>query len=208
MATNIDYYFAGSSPFTYLGHQAILDVAKRHDILLNFKPVNPAGVWKESGSVPLPQRTPTRKRYRFLELQRIAHMRNLPINLEPAHFPVDPTLADCCVIVLGMQGKNPADYMNRVFSAVWTQEANIADETAIAELLTESGFEPAAIIEAAKSNEVAEMRHLYTEEAAGNDAVGVPAFVLNGEVFWGQDRIEFIDHALTTGRAPFGQPPS
>lgn len=208
MATIIDYYFAGSSPFTYLGHQAILDVAKRHDAALNYKPVDPAGVWKESGSVPLPQRTPTRKRYRFLELQRIAHMRNMPINLQPAHFPVDPTLADCCVIVLSMQGNDPADYMSRVFSAVWTQEANIANETTIADLLTESGFEPAAVIAAAKSDEVAKTRRLHTEEAASNDAVGVPAFVLNGEVFWGQDRIEFIDHALTTDRAPFGQPPT
>ena len=163
-------------------------------------------MWKESGSVPLPQRAPTRQRYRFLELQRIADMRNLPINLQPAYFPVDPTLADCCVIVLQLQDHDPADYMGRLFSAVWTQEANIADEGQIASLLTESGFEAAAVIETAKSQKTQDLREQFTEEAASNDAVGVPAFVLNGEVFWGQDRIEFIDHALSTGRAPFSQP--
>ena len=208
MVPAIDYYFAGSSPFTYLGHQAIRDVAKRHGAVVNFKPVDPAGVWKESGSVPLPQRTPTRQRYRFLELQRIADMRKLPINLQPAFFPADPSLADCCVIVLQAQNLDPADYMAQVFAAVWVQDRNIADPAEVAELLAESGFEAEAIIAAAQSAETQQKRQDFTEEAASVDAVGVPAFVLNGEVFWGQDRIEFIDHALATGRAPFKQPGS
>ena len=206
MAKSIDYYFAGSSPFAYLGHAAILDVAKRHGVKLNFKPVDPAAVWKESGSVPLPQRTPTRQRYRFLELQRVAHMRNLPINLQPAYFPVDPTLADSCVIALHVQGQNPAAYMTRVFQGVWTQEKNIADKEVITEMLNSCGFDASKIIELAKSQEAQDLRAQYSEEAASADAVGVPAFVLEGEVFWGQDRIEFIDHALVTGRAAFSQP--
>ena len=208
MTKSIDYYFAGSSPFAYLGHAAILDVAKRHGVTLNFKPVDPALVWKESGSVPLPQRSPTRQRYRFLELQRIAHMRDLPINLQPAYFPVDPTLADCCVIALQNQGHDPANYMGQVFRGVWTQERNIADEDVIAQMLTSCGFDAAETIRAAKSQEVRDLRARFSDEAAKADAVGVPAFVLDGEVFWGQDRIEFIDHALSTGRDPFGQPPS
>ncbi|MEM6499509.1 MAG: 2-hydroxychromene-2-carboxylate isomerase, partial [Pseudomonadota bacterium] len=191
MARSIDYYFAGSSPFTYLGHAAILDVAKRHGVNLNYKPVDPASVWKESGSVPLPQRTPTRQRYRFLELQRIAHMRDLPINLKPAFFPVDPTLADCCVIALKNQGKDPSSYMEQVFQGVWTQEKNIADEEVIFEFLSSSGVDTKEILETAKSPEVRALRFQYSNEAAEADAVGVPAFALDGEVFWGQDRIEF-----------------
>lgn len=206
MTKSIDYYFAGSSPFAYLGHKAILDVAKRHGVSLLFKPVDPALVWKESGSVPLPQRTPTRKRYRFLELQRIAHMRGLPINLQPAYFPVDPTLADCCVIALQNLNHDPADYMGRVFQSVWTQGKNIADQNVIGDLLVACGHDAAETIEMAKSQQVLDLRAKYSDEAAQADAVGVPAFVLDGEVFWGQDRIEFIDHALSTGRAPFDQP--
>ena len=206
MARSIDYYFAGSSPFTYLGHAAIRDVAQRHGVTLNYKPVDPGLVWKESGSVPLPQRTPTRQRYRFLELQRIAEMRNLPINLQPAYFPVDPTLADCCAIVLQNQEHDPADYMAEVFEGVWAQEKNIADEEVIADILSNLDIKAADILEAAKSEEIRDLRTQYSNEAAKADAVGVPAFVLNGEVFWGQDRIEFIDHALSTNRAPFVQP--
>ena len=189
MATTIDYFFAGSSPFTYLGHQAICDVAARHGAKLNYKPVNPAGVWKESGSVPLPQRIPTRKRYRFLELQRIADMRGLPINLQPANFPVDPTMADGCVTALTQQGSDPTEYMGQIFAAIWTQEVNIADEDVIASRLTACGFDARSIIAAAHSQEVQDLRMRFTDEAAQSDAVGVPAFVLNGEVFWGQDRI-------------------
>lgn len=206
MTTKIDYYFAGSSPFTYLGHRAICDVAHRHGVHLNFKPVNPMGVWEKSGSVPLPQRSKLRQRYRFVELQRIAVHRNLQINLRPAHFPVDPTLADCCAIVIQQAGNNPADYMERVFSSVWSQELDISDLNVVGGLLTDCGFDADTVIVEAQSSSIRQKRTRYTQEAANADAVGVPAFVLNGEVFWGQDRIEFIDHALTTGRAPFHAP--
>ncbi|MGI9366471.1 MAG: 2-hydroxychromene-2-carboxylate isomerase, partial [Rhizobiaceae bacterium] len=180
--------------------------AHRHGVHLNFKPVNPKGVWEKSGSVPLPQRSKLRQRYRFVELQRIAALRNLQINLQPAHFPVDPTLADCCAIVIQQAGNNPADYMERVFGGVWTQELDISDLNVVGGLLTDCGFDADTVIVEAQSSSIRQKRTRYTLEAANADAVGVPAFVLNGEVFWGQDRIEFIDHALTTGRAPFQAP--
>ena len=96
--------------------------------------------------------------------------------------------------------------MAAVFQGVWTQDRNIADEDVIAEILSNLDIKAADIIEAAKSVGIRDLRTQYSNEAAKADAVGVPAFVLNGEVFWGQDRIEFIDHALSTNRAPFAQP--
>ena len=98
--SGIDYYFTSISPFTYLGHKAITDVAERHGATIAFKPVNLGGVWAESGAVPMPQRTPMRQRYRLIELQRAAELRGLPITPKPAHFPVDPSLADHTVIAV------------------------------------------------------------------------------------------------------------
>src|SRR5690606_7245554 len=123
--TAIDYYFICSSPFAYLGHQAFHALAQEHGAEIRYKPISIMGVWEKSGSVPLPQRTPLRQRYRRIELQRIAGMRGLPLNLEPKFFPVDPALADGCVVALVERGENPAGFIWRAHQGVWAAEENI-----------------------------------------------------------------------------------
>lgn len=200
--TNIDYYFFSISPFTYLGHQAIVDVAAKHGATLNIKPSNLMAIWEVSGAVPPPQRPPVRQRHRILEIVRCADIRGLPINKSPAHFPVDATLADNSIIALIEMGENPVDYMDDVFAAVWVNEQNISDETVLAGLLTKHGFDAETVLAKAKTEEVSAIRSRNAQDAVNADAVGVPAYVVNGEVFWGQDRVEHIDHMLTTGRDP------
>ena len=78
----------------------------------------------------------------------------------------------------------------------------MADEATVRAALIASGHDADAIIEAAGSQSVADERAANTQAAIDADAVGVPAYVLNGEVFWGQDRIEYLDQALKTKRAP------
>jgi 2-hydroxychromene-2-carboxylate isomerase len=200
---HIDYYFAGASPFSYLGHRAIEDVARRHGHGIAYKPVNLMALWENSGGVPPAKRPPVRQRYRLVELQRAAEMRGLPINLAPRHFPVDATLADQAVIALLQARQDPSDYMFRIFSAVWARDENISDPAVIEACLDECGFDGAAMLEAAQSVDIAAIREQNTAEAIAAGAIGVPAYVLNGEVFWGQDRVEWIDHALAVGRQPF-----
>lgn len=201
--TNIDYYFFSISPFTYLGHKAIVDVAAKHGATLNIKPSNLMAIWEVSGAVPPPQRPPVRQRHRLLEIVRSADIRGLPINKSPAHFPVDASLADNSIIALLEMGENPVDYMGDVFAAVWVNEQNIADEEVLSSLLKKRGFDAEAVLAMAKTEEIAAIRARNAQDAVDADAVGVPAYVVNGEVFWGQDRIEHIDHMLTTGREPF-----
>ncbi|MEM7302528.1 MAG: 2-hydroxychromene-2-carboxylate isomerase [Pseudomonadota bacterium] len=203
MSAVIDYYYFGASPFTYFGHDAIQEVAQKHGASLNVKPVNLMGVWAESGAQPPAQRPPVRQRYRFLELQRIAEQRGKAINYKPAFFPADMTLADSATIAILLGGGDPLPYMGRVFAGVWEDEANLADRDEVAKRLTETGHDADEIIARAESGEVAAVREQNTRDATAADAVGVPAYVLNGEVFWGQDRIEFIDAALASGREPF-----
>lgn len=200
---HIDYFYTSSSPFSYLGHRAIEAVAKKQGCGIAYRPIDLKAVWAISGAVGPAERPPVRQRYRLLELQRVAEWRGLPINLKPRHFPVDPTLADRATIAILEARQDPSDYMFEIFSAIWARDENISDPAIVEKYLEECGFDAEALLEAAQSDEVGGIRQRNTEAAIEADAVGVPAYVVNGEVFWGQDRIEWIDRALETGRAPF-----
>lgn len=203
MAASIDYFLTSVSPWTYLGHDPARELAAKHGAALNVRPVNLGEMFKVSGQVALGERAPVRQRYRFIELQRYAEMRGKKMNFKPKHFPTNPALADHTICAIVADGGDPFDYMGRVFAAVWADERDVADEAVIADLLAACGFDPDTVIARAKTAEVAAIRAKNTEDAIAADATGVPSFVLNGEPFWGQDKLDALDHALTTGRGPY-----
>ena len=199
----IDYFMTSVSPWTYLGHRPIQEVARRHGADLVVKPVNLGELFKVSGQVPLGERPAVRQRYRLIELQRFAEMRGRKVNLKPKHFPTDPTLADHTIIAVIEAGHDPFDYMDSVLSAVWADDLQIADEAVLERLIGNAGLDPRAVLDAAKSPAVADIRARNSRDAVAVDAVGVPSYVLGGEPFWGQDRIDILERALSSGRAPF-----
>jgi len=203
MPAVIDYYLTSVSPFTYLGHQTFRAIAHKHGVSVRVKPVNLGPVFENSGVLPIAKRPPVRLRYRLIELQRVANYRGMPIHTKPKFWPVDPTLADHTIIAVIEAGHDPLSYMDRVFASVWANEEDIADPNTLALHLKAEGFDADAILQKAGSPEAAEIRAGNTQEAIAADAVGVPCWVLNGEPFWGQDRLEYLDQALADGRSPF-----
>ena len=197
----IDYYLTSSSPFNYLGFKPIQDVAAKHGYTLNIRPVNIRGIWAETGAVPPAERPPIRQRMRLVELERFALHRGVPLNKEPKFFPVDPTLADKTIIALIEQDKDPQPYMAGIFASVWVHEKNIADETTLIDLLNEHNHNPEKTLELAKSVEITTIRDENTQLSVKAGALGVPSYVLNGECFWGQDRISLLEEAITTRRS-------
>lgn len=203
MSVSLDYYFTSISPFTYLGHKAFIKTASKHGATINYRPVDLMGLWEVSGAVPPDQRPAVRQRYRAVELQRIAERRSLRINIKPEHFPVDPSLADHCVIAIVSSNGNPDLFMRGIFAAVWLDDKNISDTAVISRCLQAAGHNVESVVDMAMTDESATVREQNTRDAIGVDAVGVPTYVLNGEAFWGQDRIKYLESALASGRGAY-----
>jgi len=197
MSQQIDYYFTSLSPFTYLGHQTLLQIAEQHEVKIQFKPVKLGQVFGESGAKPLPERPKCRQEYRLVELKRWAKKRELAINLHPAHFPTDPTLADRCVIALQESGQDAGAFINQVLAACWVEDKNIADADVLRELLTVLKFNADEVIQQAQFQSTQVVYDANTLDAIELGVLGAPSYMLDGEQFWGQDRLELLAETLS-----------
>jgi 2-hydroxychromene-2-carboxylate isomerase len=203
MSRSIDYYFSLASPWAYIGHGPFMEIARRHGLAVNHKPIFLGRVFAETGGQPLPQRHPARQRYRMVELQRWREKRGLRFNLKPKFWPFDVTLADRFVIAVTAARKDPDPFLRRAFAGIWGEERDLADPRVVAELAAASGLDSAALLAAARGDMTEAVYGLNLENAVAHDVFGSPAYVLDGEVFWGQDRLELLDDALASGREPY-----
>jgi 2-hydroxychromene-2-carboxylate isomerase len=203
MARQIDYYFSTQSPWAYIGHALFEDLAAAHQLKVNYKPVLLIEVFSETGGLPLAKRHPARQRYRMMELQRWREKRGLKFNYKPQFFPADPRLADGVTIAAVMAGLNPEPFMRRAFAGLWEQELNLADTAVVTRLADEAGLPGARIVAHAASDDVGAVYEQNRRDAIAAGVFGSPAWVLDGEVFWGQDRIELLADALKSGRKAY-----
>ena len=198
MSHTLDYYFAPQSPWAYLGHQRFHAILKNAGAKVRVMPIDLGGkVFPISGGLPLGQRAPQRQAYRLTELERFSKWLRAPLHLKPTYFPVSGDDAARLIIAVDMTaGSDAAMVMSgAVLTAVWSQQRNIADEKTLAELLTENGL-PASCLEKSHSQAVQIQYEKYTQMAIDAGVFGAPSYVLDGEIFWGQDRLDFVERAL------------
>ncbi|MDQ0392572.1 2-hydroxychromene-2-carboxylate isomerase [Labrys monachus] len=203
MTQHLDYYFSLSSPWAYIGHARLMEIAGRHGLAISCKPVQLGEVFAETGGLPLARRHPVRQRYRSLELQRWRARLGLDFHLQPKYWPFDVALADRFVIAVEAGGADTGAFLARAFPAVWEQERDLADEAVLLELAREAGLDGEALLPLARSEAAAQAYERNRADALSSDVFGSPSYVLGGEVFWGQDRLELLDDALCSGRAPY-----
>lgn len=206
MSQSIDYYFSLPSPWAYIGHKPFMDLVKTYDLKVNYKPVFLGELFAETGGLPLGKRHPVRQRYRFLELQRWREKRGLDFKLQPKNWPFDGRLADGTVIAALQAGLDPDAFLRLAYAAVWEKEENLADAAVLARLADAAGLPGKQLVERSPSAEITAIYEQNQKDAQAGDVFGSPAYVLNGEVFWGQDRIELLGDALKSKRAAFKQP--
>lgn len=203
MPQPIDYYFSLPSPWAYIGHKTFMDLVKTHDLKVNYKPVFLGELFAETGGLPLGKRHPVRQRYRMLELQRWRAKRGLDFHTQPKHWPFDGRLPDGMVIAALEACLDPDPLLRRAFAAIWETQLDLGDSEVLVRLADESGLPGRQLVERAASSEIGAVYAKNQQDAQAADVFGSPAYVLNGEVFWGQDRLELLDDALKSKRQPY-----
>jgi 2-hydroxychromene-2-carboxylate isomerase len=201
LSITVDYYFTPQSPWTYLGHERFAQIARGADARVRVLPVDLGGkVFPVSGGLPVGQRAPQRQAYRLLELQRYSDHLRAPMHVKPKYFPVSGDESARLIIAVELHDGSDAamKISGAVFSAVWVRERSIADEKVLAELLAECGLD-AARLEQSHSQAVQERYEANTQQAIDAGVFGAPSYVVNGEIFWGQDRLDFVERRLALG---------
>lgn len=201
MRPTIDYYLAPQSPYTYLGHLRFWDIARKAGATIRVMPVDLGGkVFPVSGGLPLGKRAPQRQAYRLVELKRFSEWLHAPLNLEPKYFPVNGD--DAARLIIAVDLHDGADaamaVADSILRAVWVHDRNIADEAVLASLLVEREL-PAARLDAAHSQAVQERYEADSQAAVDAGVFGAPSYVVQGEIFWGQDRLDFLERRLKAG---------
>lgn len=194
----LEYYFAPQSPYAYLGHARMVALAKQHGAQVEIRPCDIGKIFSLSGGLPLAKRAPQRQAYRLVEMARWAAFRDLPMNLHPKFFPVPGDTAARLIIATKIaHGTDAAlTLTGAIMAAVWAEEKNIADNDTLAALAAAQELDGQALLKASETPGIQAQYDQYTDAAIAANVFGAPWYVVDGEGYWGQDRLDFVERAL------------
>ena len=197
MPQAIEYFMVPNSPWACLGHARFVDIAQSAGAVIEMLPIDLGKVFPLSGGLPLGKRAPQRQAYRLMELARFKQHLGLPIHIQPQYFPVNADLATRLLIAVQMADGAQAGltFGGALLNAVWLQQRDIADSATLAALLAEHAL-PAQRLNDASSAAVAERLEANTQRAIDRGVFGAPTYVVGDELFWGQDRLDFVARKL------------
>lgn len=191
---HIDYYVFPVSAYCYLAGDRLEAIVQRCGATLTYKPILLDRVLERTGGVPLADRHEARKTYRQADIARIAAMRGLAINPRPMWFPANPVPACTAIISAQRAGGDVGLLCRLLLRAVWAEERNIADDDVVRACLQASGFDPDLLDRGMLS--AIDILERNTNEAVDAGVFGAPSYVVGTEVFWGQDRLEYLEARL------------
>jgi 2-hydroxychromene-2-carboxylate isomerase len=193
-----EYYFSPSSPWTYLGHQRFVNLAEKYGVQVDVKPSDLGKVFSVSGGLPLAKRPPQRQAYRLVELKRWSEFLQMPLHLHPKFFPVPSDDASKLIIAtkLAHGNKTALDVAGGIMRAVWADEKNISDAATLIAIANERGLDGKALLQSSATASVQSEYDRYTDDAIAANVFGSPWYVFDGEGYWGQDRLDFVERAF------------
>jgi 2-hydroxychromene-2-carboxylate isomerase len=201
-------YYSQSSPWAYLGGPQLQDIVRRHRVRLLLKPYDFQDVVLKTGGMPLRTRLPPRRAYHEVELARWSDYLGMPLVLKPRHYPqqipTDPNwnIYACWMVIAAQdQGLDAFPLSHAILRALWAEERDISDADVRRQIADENGYDGAALVAAERTSRVQELYQAYSDEALALGVFGAPSYVLDGVIYWGQDRLGFLDRALAKKRS-------
>ena len=196
MTKSIDYYLTLVSPWAFLGHDRFTKMAAENNATINVIPANYGKIFAETGGLPLAKRSEQRRSYRLMELARWREETNVPINIHPKFFPASDQIAALMVTLAKQKEGDAVDLARRFLKLVWIDEGNIADEATAIEVANQAGFNGEELLKESQSPEIKALYENNTNEAIERGVFGAPTYIIDDELFWGQDRLQFVEKAL------------
>lgn len=202
MAGHVDYYFSLNSPWSYMGHGRLADMAARHGLGIRLHPVDFAGViFPTTGGLPVGKRSPQRQAYRLVELQRWRKHLDIALNIQPKFWPANEVLAAQTVLAARESGSDSVGFVAALMRAVWAEERNIADRDTLLAVAGECGLDAESLVAAAEAAEMGELRASESHQAIERGVFGAPTYIYEEQAFWGQDRLELLELAIKASQA-------
>ena len=196
MTTTIDYYLTLVSPWSFLGHQRLAKIAAENEAVINIMPVNFGRIFGETGGLPLAKRSQQRQDYRFMELARWREELDVPLNIRPKFFPASDRIAALMVTTAAEQGLDAISLAGRFLELVWIKDGNIANEATAVNVATEAGMNGPQLLKDSQGPDILRLYDANTDEAIQRGAFGAPTYIIDDELFWGQDRLNFVEKKL------------
>ncbi len=193
----IEYYFSVLSPFTYLGADRFTKIVSQYNLEVIEKPLDLVGeIFPNTGGLPVPKRHPARQKYRLLEMERISNKLGLPIIKQPKFFPPsDPHLPAKFVIASNKMG-NKLHFGNECLKYLWSMDKDLSDHKILQEICEKLNLNFEEMKNLALTDEVNIEYQKNSKDAVNNHVFGAPSYVFNNEIFWGQDRLDYLEDAL------------
>ena len=196
MSKEIDYYYSHVAPWSYLGAARLYKVSDAAGATINFKTVNLGVIFPQSGSLPLGKQAPQRRAYRMMELKRWKAHLGAELNLEPKFFPANDTTANLMAVTAGLDGLDVAPLSLAIMRKCWVEEKDVAQDCVLVEAADQCRLDGEALLAASREDRAQEGFDANTEEASKRQVFGAPTYIYKDEVFWGQDRLDFLERAL------------
>ena len=193
----VEYYYSVASPYAYLGVKKFQEIVKKYSLEVIEKPIDLVGtVFAETGGTPVPKRHPSRQQYRLVEIERFGNKLNININKQPKFFPpADPHKAALFTIASIKSGLS-IDFGKEVLTKLWSEEKDISQDLVLEEVCNKFKLNFNEIKTAANSEEIKSIYLSNSNDAIAQGVFGAPSFIMNNELFWGQDRLDFLEDKI------------
>jgi 2-hydroxychromene-2-carboxylate isomerase len=193
----IDYYFSVLSDWAYMGGERLECLARKHGATIRHKPMKLAEIYAGTGGIILQKRSRQRQDYRVIELERWRDKLGMPITLHPKFYPTDDTLAACSIVAAGELGLDAGKLANLIHRAIWAEEQDISDELTLRRIAGAVTSDADRLFRAARASTTLDVLERNTREAQERGVFGSPFYIFGTEIYWGQDRLDFLDEEIT-----------